>query len=562
MKILGLTSLANGVYRMVHNLHSTSRRGIAPPARTSLLFSVALAVSLAACSTSSERPARASDATANGAPVANTVGGQVRGFVDDGINVFRGIPFAGDVSGNGRWRPPGPAPKWEGVRDGTRHGPICPQSTQKRNGAVAPWLAEFEMAEDCLNLSVYSPQLKPRTKAPVIVWIHGGFARIGSGSRHDGKALAKRDAVVVTINYRLDNLGLFAHPALTALQPDEPLANYGLMDMAAALRWVHDNIAAFGGDPDNVTIGGQSSGGVAVTALMASPMTKGLYHRAIAQSGTMANLEQDRQVSIDHPGSPSLERDGEALAKALKVNPAGDVAAQLRALPWESIIAYSETQPAGAMVPVTDGRVLPGNVDRAFARGEQNPTPLMIGGTSWEQSLVANFNLPLQAVLRGTPADAARAAYPGADDKTLVEEWFADTAFHAPARFLARQVARHGGTAFVYRFSHVPADGRNKDLGAAHSDDVPYLFEPVGAPSVTTDPTGAALEEIMTGYWTNFARNGDPNGPGLPTWTPAGTDDLDVMLLDVPPSMQPDPRSGPIQFHLQRYQKTLDALRP
>lgn len=540
---------------MVHNL-----RYQPDPRPAFIAVFLTLTAALPACASLTDRPvAGGSDELA---PVVHTAQGDVRGFVDEGIAVFRGIPFAADVSGEGRWRPPGPAPEWQGVRDGTRHGPICPQSTQERNGAVAPWLAAFEMAEDCLNLSVYSPQLKAGSKVPVIMWIHGGFARIGTGSRHDGKALAKRDAVVVTINYRLDSLGLFAHPALTARQTDEPLANYGLMDMAAALRWVQDNIDAFGGDPGNVTIAGQSSGGVAVTALMTSPMTRGLYHRAIAQSGAMANLEQVRRASVDQPGSPSLEKDGEALATALGVDPGGDVPAKLRALPWQKIIAYSETLPAGAMVPVTDGRFLPGNVDRTFARGEQNPTPLMIGTTDWEQSLVTNFDIPLAAILRGTPADEARSAYPALDDKPLVEEWFADTGFHAPARFLARQVAAHGGKAFVYRFSHLPADKRGSVPGAAHSDDVPYLFEPVGLPSVTGDATGKELSRIMTGYWTNFARKGDPNGPGLPRWAAVGKDDLELMDLDVPPAMQTDPRSNQIQYHLQRYQTALEAMRP
>lgn len=518
------------------------------------LAALALAGTLAACAPAPDPE----DPRVSGvAPQVQTSGGAVRGFVDEGITVFRGIPFAGDVSGEGRWRPPGPAPQWQGVRDGTRHGLICPQSTQPRNGSGAAWLAEFEMDEDCLNLSVYSPQLEPGTRAPVMVWIHGGFARIGSGSRHDGKLLAQRDVVVVTINYRLDYLGLFAHPALTASQPDEPLANYGLMDMAAALRWVQDNIDAFGGDPDNVTIFGQSSGGVAVTALMTSPMTTGLYHRAIAQSGAMANLEQERYVSVDHGGTPALEKDGEVLAAALGVDPAGDVTAQLRALPWQSIIAHSETQPAGAMVPVTDGRFLPANVDRTFAEGRQNPTPLMIGSTDFEESLVVNFNLPLAAILRGTPADEARAAYPDADDRTLVGEWFADTAFHTPARFLAREVAAQGGKAWIYRFSHVPADRRDSTPGAAHSDDVPYLFELVGQPSVTGDDAGQTLSDAMSGYWTNFARNGDPNGTDLPQWTAASTDALDVMMLDLPPAMAPEPRSAHITYHLQRYQQML-----
>jgi len=558
-----MTPFANGASRMTHNPRDAVSGIISAPTLVSLLACMAMATSVAGCGTTPDHIASLGNEQQHGsAPLVHTAGGDVRGFIDDGINVFRGIPFAGDVSGEGRWRPPGPAPHWQGVRDGTRHGPICPQSTQKRNGVLAPWLASFTMAEDCLNLSVYSPDVKPAAKAPVMVWIHGGFARIGTGSRHDGKMLGERGVVVVTINYRLDRLGLFAHPALSASQPDAPLANYGLMDMAAALEWVHDNIHAFGGDPGNVTIFGQSSGGVAVTALMTSPMTRGLYHRAIAQSGAMANLEMDRHISLDYPGSPSLEKDGVAMSTALGIDNAGNIPAQLRALPWESIISYTDRQPAGAMVPVTDGRVIPGNVDRAFAAGRQNPTPLMIGSTSWEQSLVVKFNLPLPLMLRGVSADEAHAAYPGVDDKTLVGEWFADSGFHAPARFLARQVAAHGERAWVYRYSHVSPGTQVGQPGAAHSDDVPYLFESVGLPSMTDDEDGNAFAKVMTGYWSNFARNGDPNGTGLPRWTPARAQDLSVMVLNQPAAMQPDPFSERIKYHLQRYEQMLAKPQP
>ena len=367
-------------------------------------------------------------------PTATLDQGTIRGEWNGDIAVFRGIPFAGDTGGDNRWRPPTPAPRWEGVRDATVAGPICPQSQKPRQGKVAPWLALFEMSEDCLNLSVYSPGLAAATKAPVMVWIHGGFARISTGSRHDASEMAARGVVVVTLNYRLDRLGLFAHPALSAEQPDALLGNYALMDAQAGLRWVQDNIAALGGDPDNVTIFGQSSGGVAVTALMGSPLSEGLFHRAIAQSGVMADLDTPRYLDRDLPRTPSLESDGVAMARALLPGVGQATTAQLRALPWQAIIDYTATQPAGALVPVTDGRLLPEAVTRRFAAGRQMPVPLLIGTTSWEQSLFVHHQLPLKPILGPVPVEQAREIYPGLDDKALVDHWLADTGFHAAAR--------------------------------------------------------------------------------------------------------------------------------
>lgn len=410
------------------------------------------------------------------------------------------------MSGAGRWRPPQAPARWSGVRDATFAGPICPQLATN-HGKVVPWLALFHMSEDCLNLSVYTPSLKPGAKAPVMVWIHGGYARIGTGSRHDGTELAKDGVVVVTINYRLGRLGLFAHSALTASQPDEPLGNYGLMDMAASLRWVKANIDAFGGDPDNVTIFGQSSGAVAVTALMVSPLAKGLYQKAIAQSGSIAVLGSLSNLS-------ALERDGEAMAKALRVDQTRDIPAQLQALPWQALVAYTARQPPNALAPVIDGKVIPRDPVRAFADGKENLTSFMGGSVGWEQSLVAPFNIPLGAVLQNVSPAAARTVYGNGDDKTLVGEWFADSDFHAPARYVATEIERHGQSAYVYQFDHLGSSTRGKQPGAAHSDDVPYLFTQLG---ITQSPAPAqedlALADTMRAYWTNFARTGNPNGP-------------------------------------------------
>lgn len=482
-------------------------------------------------------------------PLVKTTGGELSGVTVEGIAQFRGIPFAGTTAGDSRWRPPTPAPHWQGVRDASQAGPICPQSTVR----TTP-LPGFTIDEDCLNLSVYSPSLAPETPAPVMVWIHGGGARYGTGSRFDGSALARQGVVVVTLNYRLDRLGLFAHPALSASQPGVPLANYGLMDVAAALRWVKANIAAFGGDPGNVTLFGQSSGAVAVTSLMVSPLSAGLYHKAIAQSGS-ASIDFPRYLDRPTAAFPSLEHDGEAMATALAVDPAGDVPAQLRALSWQAIVAYSDTQPANALVPVIDGRVLPDNVGRMFQQGRQHPTPFLTGTTDWEQGVISRFNVPLAAVLRGTDPAEARKAYGELDDPALTGAWFADTTFNAPARFLAGQVAAHGQPAFVYRFDHLGADKRGKQPGASHGDEVPYVFGSLDP--ATSDSEDRALSDVLIGYWTRFARSGDPNAPALPAWPRYSDQDQAVQLLDASITTDHDLWTQRIGYHLQRYRDAL-----
>ena len=501
-------------------------------------------------------------------PQVRIAQGVLRGGHQDGIDVFRGIPFAADTGGERRWHPPAAAPAWKGVRDATAAGPICPQSTQSRQGPPAPWLALFEMGEDCLNLTVYRPAAGAGAGAgnrlPVMLWIHGGSARVGSGSRHGGMDLAGEGVIVVTPNYRLDRLGLFAHPQLAIEQPDAPLGNYALMDLLAALQWVQANIDRFGGDPGNVTLFGQSSGGVAVTALMASPLAKGLFHRAIAQSGVMADLDRSRMLARDLPGSPSLQSDGLAMAKALAPEASGaDVLPALRALPWQTIIAYSEGLPPAVMIPVIDGRVLTGSTMRGFAAGDSVPVPFMVGSNSWEQSLYQAFKLPLPMALGGVPAEQARAIYPGLDDAALAAQWLVDAQFHAPARFMADASATHGQPTWVYRFDHVPEASPGQP-GAAHSDEVPFLLEPVGLPgSAPRAGEEARLANQLRAYWASFARSGDPNHAGLPAWPawqPGGQGATQV--LHVQTRSEAGLRQPVMDLHQARFQHALQATPP
>lgn len=450
-----------------------------------------------------------------------TAEGDITGVWQGGVAVFRGVPYAAAPEGALRWRPPQPAPHRDGVLDAAPFGTVCPQSQR-----VSPYLAGLPMGEDCLKLNIYAPAgaFDGGARAPVMVWIHGGSFRWGAGSWPGAEpfALAHKGVVVVTINYRLGRLGLFAHPALSASMPDEPVANYALMDQVAALRWVHDNIAAFGGDPARVTIFGQSAGGVSVTTLMAVPSARGLFQGAIAQSGA-SRIEGDRQLRGTHRPFESLEDDGLRMAASFGIANDSEAPAKLRALPVGDLLAYSEKEMPNSMNPVVDGRVLPDDISRIFRAGKQQPVPFITGTTSFEASLIAGYHFKLEDMLRGANPDSVRRAYAGLDEAGIVNAWFEDFLFRGPARFLAGEMARVGQGAWLYDFGYVDTGRRGRVPGAAHSDDVAYVFGDLGmrnrwhgdAPPTAED---RRMADIVTRYWVNFAKHGDPNGPGLPKW--------------------------------------------
>ncbi|MBV6416381.1 MAG: Para-nitrobenzyl esterase [Steroidobacteraceae bacterium] len=450
-----------------------------------------------------------------------TVEGDVTGVWQGGIAVFRGVPYAAAPEGALRWRPPQAAPHRAGVLDAAPFGSVCPQSQR-----ASPYLAGLPMGEDCLKLNVYAPggAFEGGERVPVMVWIHGGSFRWGAGSWPGAEpfALVHRGVIVVTINYRLGRLGLFAHPALSASMPDEPVANYALMDQIAALRWVRDNIAAFGGDPARVTIFGQSAGGISVTTLMAVPSARSLFRGAIAQSGA-SRIEGDRPLRGTHRPFKSLEADGLEMAASFDITNDAEAPAKLRALPVADLLAYSAKEIPNSMNPVVDGRVLPDDISRIFRSGRQQPVPFLTGTTSFEASLLGSYRFRLEDTLRGEDPAAVRRVYAGFEDRALVNAWFEDSLFRGPARFLAGEMARVGQGAWLYDFGYVDAGGRGRVPGAAHSDDVAYVFGDLGmrsrwhgdAPPTAED---RRMAEVVTRYWVNFAKHGDPNGPGLPKW--------------------------------------------
>jgi para-nitrobenzyl esterase len=420
--------------------------------------------------------------------------GQLAGVADGVAAVFKGIPYAAPPVGPLRWEPPRAPKPWSEVRDATQFGAICPQP------AGAKRLDVSKASEDCLTLNVWTPATRPAKPMPVMVWLHGGGYETGSGSDplYDGKAFAHDGVVLVTLNYRLGVLGFFAHPALTkAAGPGAPLANYGLMDQVAALAWVKRNIAAFGGDPANVTLFGESAGGAAVVNLLTIPAAHGLFQKAISES---AGFWQ---------GSPPLaaaEKRGVEIAAKLGVADGG--LAALRAVPAEKLTAFHDDAET-----VVDGRFLPANPAEALRAGHAADVPLIIGTNNNEGSQLGTSDP--KDTLGMFPADRLKALYGDAsDDAARAREVFTDWGFAAPTRWVAQKEAS-GAPVWLYRFTYVSARRPNHPTEAGHGTELVYVFE--------SGAMGAAVErypdlpdikvaKTMHGCWVTFARTGSPEG--------------------------------------------------
>jgi para-nitrobenzyl esterase len=454
------------------------------------------------------------------APVAATTGGSIRGAaLAGGGAVFKGIPFAQPPVANLRWREPQAVARWTGTRDAISFAQPCAQSKMLRAD-----LAQIS-SEDCLYLNVWTPSWPAASRQlPVMVWIPGGgnFGGTSNVPAMDGERLASHGVVVVTTNYRLSILGFLAHPALSKESPHHVSGNYGLLDQIAALRWVRANIRQFGGDPGNVTIFGESAGSFDVSFLMASPLAKGLFHRAIAQSGAVTTLGNALTLN-------QAEQNGTALIARLNPPPAR-LLEWLREMPASDVFKVEPpylTAPPPALLATVDGHVLTEQPAASFARGHEHRVPLMIGSTARER--VPGSTLPddLGAAIRsayGPLASKAMSLYKpegGAADSrygTATEQWATDTSFRCSSVLEARWHAAAGNPTYQYEFDRVPK-GR-EGVGAIHASDVPYVFGVfAGARGPVEYGAGdEALSDTLQRYWTNFARTGDPNGTDLPAW--------------------------------------------
>ena len=501
--------------------------------RRAVLFAVS-AVSVAATVLVADASrAVASPASAGANPIVRIDGGLIRGAGAAGVYSFRGLPYAAPPTGNLRWRPPQPASSWSGVRDATQFGPSCPQAQ-----AGNPFLPPGTISEDCLNLNVYTPTLRDRSSRPVLVWIHGGGLIQDGGRNYDGTKLAAAGTVVVTINYRLGALGFLAHPAL-ASRPGGAAGNYGLMDQQAALRWVQRNIAQFGGDPHNVTIAGQSAGGLSVLAQLVSAGARGLFQRAIVQSGTFALTQQPLAAA---------EAAGETFAKT--VGCPDQTATCLRSVPVSDLVSNFGVEIPG----VVDGSVLTQSIGTALARGQFARVPVINGITHDEELLFvdglgltvsqgtnipladspvssANYQANIARALGVTDARAAAiageypiGAYPSPD--VAFSLLVSDASFACPALQVDRWTAARVPT-YAYQFNddHAPvniAPPRALPPLSTHGTELPYLFDQPNAPfpaTLTSDQQ--ALAASMRTAWVSFAASGNPSSRALP-WPSIG----------------------------------------
>ena len=488
-------------------------------------------------------------------PIVTVTQGRVAGRVEGSLRVFKGIPFALPPVGARRWRPPAPPARWAGTRNAAAFGPSCIQPPLSPDSVYLD--PPRAMSEDCLTLNVWAPA--HAAHAPVVVWIHGGSLRIGGSAEplYDGANFARRGIVFVSINYRLGVLGWLAHPALSAESPHHASGNYGLLDQIAALRWVRANVAAFGGDPGNVTAMGESAGALSVAYLLVSPLARGLFDKAILESPNIRAFPALRRSVF---GLPAAEQTGRAFAARLGANNLD----ALRAMDAEALIRAAVSAGFRAQGTI-DGWALPGQIVETFDAGRQARVPVLAGFNAGEIRSQRALLPPAPAdgtaysaeISRryGTLAPAFLRRYPSSDIDGSMLAALRDAIFGWAAERIVRQQAAVGQPAFLYMFDHCDTAARARNLCSFHAAELPYVFGHIGRDAVLPPnwprPIGAneaALSETMMDYWISFARSGSPNGTGRPIW-PTYAERESFMRFSRRPVAGTDPLPG--MFELQ-----------
>lgn len=487
----------------------------------------------------------ASCSTDNPITVVSVEGGKVEGIVQDSITIFKGIPFAQPPVGDLRWKAPQPVKNWEGILKADKFAPACPQMT-------FAGMKPVEQSEDCLYLNVWSPAKSSSEKLPVMVWIYGGGFALGSTSApvYSGEQIAKLGVVFVSVAYRLGPLGFMAHPELTAESPEKISGNYGLLDQIQGLKWVQKNIRAFGGDPDKVTIFGESAGAESVSMLSASPLTKGLFSGAISESGgSFSPVKNNREADCmqlmkgaEQAGIDFMKRMGASSISELR---------KMQPEKW----ANDPMSQMGGFWPVVDGYVITDDQYKLYEQGKYNDVNVIIGTNSDEGSMFARpfppeqfiksanlrFGPVAEKILKLYPLDSLTGTY------RPLADIFQDAVFAWPSWSWANLQSKTGKSrVFVYYFDQWRPEpmyqGAPMPVGAAHASELPYVFGHLGQNTdLKPSDDEKKLSDIIIRYWTNFAKTGDPNGTGLPTWPIYTENKKTVMhlkgttdLIDVP----------------------------
>lgn len=458
--------------------------------------------------------------------VVEVTGGTIEGVEQDGIYSYKGIPFAAPPVGDLRWKAPQPVVPWEDTKKTDKFAPGPIQDTAFSAILGGPQ----EISEDCLYLNVWTGAKQADEMRPVMVWIYGGGFGIGMTSTptYDGTNLANKGVVLVSVAYRVGPMGFLAHPELRA-ESGQGSGCYGIQDQIAGLRWVKENVANFGGDPSNVTIFGESAGGIAVSMLTASPMAKGFFHRAISESGGSMTPPRATLKQAEEQGKAYLNKLG------------ADDIQTARALSAEEI--QKNTQGMGSFWPVADGATIATNQYELFEKGEFNDTPILVGTNSNEGGMFVTQPITSEGFKQmmqgrfGDSADSMLEVYPHATDEEAFQsnrDIMRESAFAWPTWAWATLQSRNGrNKAFVYYFDHRTAASPD---GANHAAEIPYVFGnltsmgPMGAGSDA--PEDQALSELIQSYWINFATTGDPNGPALPYWPAFNENDQQVMFFN------------------------------
>jgi para-nitrobenzyl esterase len=442
---------------------------------------------------------------------------------DGTVRIFLGIPYAAPPAGGLRWRPPQPSLKWDGVR---KADSFCPACMQIQAHSHPPWTEEFmsqdSLSEDCLFLNIWTPASTTADKLPVLVYIYGGGFSEGSGSVkvYNGEQLAKKGIIVVTINYRLGILGFLAHPELTAESPDSASGNYALLDQIAALKWVRNNITAFGGDPSRVTIAGQSAGAMSVNMLIVSPLAKGLFHRAIAESGSsLGRMTMQSLKDVEAAGVKFMESKG---AKSI---------ADLRAMRYEQLIAVPESQtPVRFFSSNIDGYFLNESPMAVLSKGLQNDVPTITGMNADEGSanpFYGKISLKeYKAQIEKMYPDQAKEffeLYPFKNDEEagIIQKEAARDQARVGTWMFARFRARTAKTPmYIYYFDRAIPWPEHPEFGAFHTGEVPYVFNNLKMLDRPWETADSLLAEQISDYWVNFIATGNPNGNNVPVWAP------------------------------------------